>query len=76
MDVPTKTPDIDADNLPEGVTIGNEGDGASSEFYEKALAELMSQGMQRGKARRYLDSIAKRNLKKFMKKAKKRGATS
>jgi hypothetical protein len=40
---------------------------AFSENYKKAYDELIKQGYPARQARRYLDSIAKRNLKKFMK---------
>lgn len=43
-------------------------DEAVSNGYQKAFEELTQQrGYSPRKARRYLDSIAKRNLKKFMK---------
>lgn len=46
-----------------------------SEGYQKAYEKLLSEGMNPRKARRYLDSIAKRNLKKVIKKMKKSGRT-
>jgi hypothetical protein len=46
---------------------------AFSETYKKSLDELLSQGWPKRKASRYLDSIAKRNFRKFIKKTKKEG---
>lgn len=46
---------------------------AFSNGYMKALDKLLKQGYKRRKAIRYLDSVAKRNLKKFIKKTKKAG---
>ena len=53
------------------MNISNEqGDNPISDGYKKAFDELISQGYTQRKARRYLDSIARRNLKKFIKKSK------
>lgn len=52
-----------------------DGQKATSEGYERALTDLMiNQGYSRGKARRYLDSIAKKRVKKFMKNQKKKAS--
>lgn len=40
---------------------------AASEGYQKAYKEMLEAGWNPRKARRYLDSIAKRNMKKFIK---------
>ena len=51
--------------------LGSEnGEKAFSENYKKALDSLLADGWQPRKARRYLDSIAKKNMKKFMKQNK------
>ena len=48
-------------------------DTAKSDGYQRAFDDLTkNQGFSPGKARRYLDSIAKRNLKKFLKQRAKR----
>lgn len=48
------------------------GEKAFSEGYKKAYEDLVqNKGFSPRKARRYLDSIAKRNVKKFMKGQKK-----
>lgn len=43
-----------------------------SEGYNKAYQELLAQGYQPRKARSYLDSVAKKNLKKMLKGFKQR----
>jgi len=46
---------------------------AKSDGYQRAFEDLTkNKGFSPGKARRYLDSIAKRNLKKFLKDRAKR----
>lgn len=50
---------------------------AFSENYKKAYDNLMAQGgYSPRKAKRFLDSIAKKNLKKFLKGVKKNGNTN
>jgi len=53
------------------IQVGKEQEGAASDGYMKALDSLIADGMNPRKARRYLDSIAKRSLKKAIKNGKK-----
>lgn len=41
-----------------------------SDGYKKALEDLLADGWNKRKATRYLDSIARKNYKKFIKKHK------
>lgn len=52
----------------ESETTEDNGEKAFSEGYKKALDDLVqNRGYSPRKARRYLDSIAKKNIRKFMK---------
>jgi hypothetical protein len=51
--------------------VDDSGEQAFSDGYTKAYKGLLEQGWNPRKARRYLDSIAKRNLKKYIKGIKK-----
>lgn len=50
-----------------------ESESSFSEGYKKAYESLIQQGYPPRKAKRYLNSIAKRNVKNFMKKVKNNG---
>ena len=63
-------------NTPTNDVTPEESESSFSDGYKKAYEELLSKGMNPRKARRYLDSIAKRNIRKFVKGVKKNGRTN